>query len=48
MLMVNRLDNGTIPHLPEPDQALFCAPVDACPRPDSGASAMTEESHRFA
>jgi hypothetical protein len=35
--------NQTIPHLTEPDQALFCAPVNACPHSDRGASAATEE-----
>ena len=42
--MCARLDNRTIPHLTEPDQAQNAPPVDACPRPDGGASALTEET----
>jgi hypothetical protein len=31
MLMVTDLTISTIPYLSEPDQALFCAQVNACP-----------------
>jgi hypothetical protein len=39
MLMVNRLDNGTIPQLTEPAQAQNAPPVDACPDQGGGPSA---------
>jgi hypothetical protein len=48
MVMVTDLTISTIPYLSEPDQVQNAPPVNACPRPDRGASAMTEESHRFA